>query len=711
MESPLVNGLNEAQLGAVTASFGPVRVLAGAGSGKTRVLTQRIAWLVQQGVSPFALIAVTFTNKAAMEMRRRIERLLSQSVSGLWIGTFHGLSHRFLRAHWREAGLPEAFQILDSDDQQRLIKRLLRAQGLDEARFPPRQVQSFINGHKDAGRRAQKMSPGPDPTQRALLQIYQAYEQLCRDQGLVDFAELLLRPLELMRTQVSLREHYQKRFQHTLVDEFQDTNAVQYEWLKAFGFGGHLFVVGDDDQSIYGWRGAEIENILRFERDFPGTRTIRLEQNYRSTGRILGAANAIIAHNSQRLGKTLWTAGREGRPVAVYAAYSGIDEARFVVERIRRLLSEDLNPRDIAILYRSNAQSRLFEELLVRAGIPYRVYGGLRFFDRTEIKDALAYLRLVMNRHDDAAFERIVNVPTRGIGARTVESLRAKAKAEGTSLWAAALALTEEGGLGGKSGTAIRAFVALIERLSADTGGSALDIVVETIIKETGLLEYYREEGRERGEARGENLDELVSAARFFVAEEHEGQDIVEFLAHAALEAGEGQASEGQDSVQLMTLHAAKGLEFPIVFLTGLEEGLFPHERSVHDEARLEEERRLCYVGITRAMRELTLSYAETRRIHGQDLYCAPSRFLTEIPDELLEHVRPRSQVESGSGPGVSSPNRVGPTIGGRVAHATFGEGVIIDCEGRGEQARVQVRFAGSGVKWLVLAYAGLTIL
>jgi len=709
MESPLVAGLNEAQRVAVTAAAGPVRILAGAGSGKTRVLTHRIAWLVDQGVSPFAFVAVTFTNKAAAEMRRRIEQLLRQPVSGLWIGTFHGLSHRFLRAHWREAGLPEAFQILDSDDQQRLIKRLLRAQAIDEARFPPRQVQHFINSHKDAGRRAGKIGMSADPTQRMLLSVYQAYEQLCRDQGLVDFAELLLRTLELMRGHAALREHYQRRFRHMLVDEFQDTNAVQYDWLKAFGQGGDLFVVGDDDQSIYGWRGAEIENILRFERDFPGTRTVRLEQNYRSTGRILGAANAIIAHNAQRLGKTLWTAGREGRPLAVYAAYSGIDEANFVVERIRRLLVEDASPRDVAILYRSNAQSRLFEELLVRAAIPYRVYGGLRFFERAEIKDTLAYLRLLMNRHDDTAFERVVNVPTRGIGARTVEGLRAKAKAAGISLWSAALALTADGTVGGKTSAAVRGFVALIERLGAETASSSLDVTVETITKGTGLLDYYREEGRERGEARSENLEELVSAARFFLTEEREGQDIVEFLAHAALEAGEGQAGEGQDSVQLMTLHAAKGLEFPIVFLTGLEEGLFPHERSIHDEARLEEERRLCYVGITRAMRELTLSYAETRRIHGQDIYCAPSRFLTEIPDELLEHVRPRLAAESGRAP-VSEAS-AGPRVGGRVAHATFGEGVIIDCEGRGEQARVQVRFAASGVKWLVLAYAGLKIL
>ena len=706
MESSFVDGLNEAQREAVTAAPGPMRILAGAGSGKTRVLTHRIAWLVDRGASPFSFLAVTFTNKAATEMRRRVEGLLRQSVSGLWIGTFHGLSHRFLRAHWREASLPEAFQIIDSDDQQRLIKRLMRAQALDEARYPPRMVQAFINGHKDAGRRARTVAASADPTQRTLLQVYQAYETLCRAQGLVDFAELLLATLEVMRDHPAVREHYQHRFRHTLVDEFQDTNLVQYEWLRLFGAGGHLFVVGDDDQSIYGWRGAEVENILRFERDHPGTRTIRLEQNYRSTGRILEAANAVIAHNAKRLGKTLWTAGREGRPVAVYAAYSGVDEAQFVIERIRGLLSEDGRPRDVAILYRSNAQSRLFEELLVRAGIPYRVYGGLRFFDRAEVKDALAYLRLALNRDDDTAFERVVNVPTRGIGARTVEGLRAKARGEGISLWAAAVALVAAGGLSGRAATAVRGFVGLIERLAADAATTPLDTVIETILKETGLLDFYREEGRERGEARGENLEELVSAARFFMAEEHEGQPVLEFLAHAALEAGEGQAGEGQDSVQLMTLHAAKGLEFPVVFLTGLEEGLFPHERSLYDETRLEEERRLCYVGITRAMRELTLSYAETRRLHGDDRYSPPSRFLTEIPDHLLDHVRPRMAAAVSSP--VPSAATGGPSVGGRVAHAIFGEGVIIDSEGHGAQARVQVQFAACGVKWLVLAYAGL---
>ncbi len=706
MESSFVDGLNEAQREAVTAVPGPMRILAGAGSGKTRVLTQRIAWLVDRGASPFSFLAVTFTNKAATEMRRRVEGLLRQSVSGLWIGTFHGLSHRFLRAHWREASLPEAFQIIDSDDQQRLVKRLMRAQALDEARYPPRMVQAFINGHKEAGRRARGVAASADPTQRALLQVYQAYETLCRAQGLVDFAELLLATLEVMRDHPAVREHYQRRFRHTLVDEFQDTNVVQYEWLRLFGAGGHLFVVGDDDQSIYGWRGAEVENILRFERDHPGTRTIRLEQNYRSTGRILEAANAVIAHNAKRLGKTLWTAGREGRPVAVYAAYSGVDEAQFVIERIRRLLSEDGRPRDVAILYRSNAQSRLFEELLVRAGIPYRVYGGLRFFDRAEVKDALAYLRLALNRDDDTAFERVVNVPTRGIGARTVEGLRAKARGEGVSLWAAAVALVAAGGLSGRAATAVRGFVGLIERLAADAASTPLDTLIEIILKETGLLDFYREEGRERGEARGENLEELVSAARFFMAEEHEGQPVLEFLAHAALEAGEGQAGEGQDSVQLMTLHAAKGLEFPVVFLTGLEEGLFPHERSLYDETRLEEERRLCYVGITRAMRELTLSYAETRRLHGEDRYSPPSRFLTEIPDHLLDHVRPR-MAAAASSPAPSAATG-GPSIGGRVAHAIFGEGVVIDSEGHGAQARVQVQFAACGVKWLVLAYAGL---
>ncbi len=706
MESTFLAGLNEAQRAAVTAPDGPVRVLAGAGSGKTRVLTHRLAWLVAAGHSPYAFIAVTFTNKAATEMRGRIESLLQGPVSGLWIGTFHGLSHRFLRTHWREAHLPEAFTILDSDDQQRLIKRLLREQALDETRFPPRQAQAFINAHKDAGRRARQVTAAVDPVSRAFATLYASYERVCADQGLVDFAELLLRTLEVMRDNAGLREHYQRRFRHILVDEFQDTNAVQYQWLRVFGGGGHLFVVGDDDQSIYGWRGAEIENILRFEREFPATLTVRLEQNYRSTGHILAAANAIIAHNEKRLGKTLWTALGQGAPLSVYAAYSGVDEAQFVVDRIRRLVEEDARPSDCAILYRSNAQSRLFEELLVRANIPYRVYGGLRFFERAEIKDALAYLRLVVNRHDNAAFERVVNVPTRGIGARTVEVLREQAARDGQSLWSAAQTLSAAGALSGKAAGAVRAFMVLIERLGAESAGQPLDSVVEGLIRGSGLLDFYREEGRDRGEARGENLEELVSAARFFATAEHETSDLLEFLAHAALEAGEGQAGEGQDSVQLMTLHAAKGLEFPVVFLTGLEEGLFPGERSLHDETRLEEERRLCYVGITRAMRTLVLTYAENRRLHGQDIYCTPSRFLAEIPDEQLHFVRARPAA-----PAVAPRVAVAaePRMGGRVRHEIFGEGVVVDCEGQGEHTRVQVRFARQGVKWLVLAYAGLT--
>ncbi len=709
MKSTLLKGLNEAQQVAVTAAEGPVRVLAGAGSGKTRVLTHRLAWLVAQGHAPFAFIAVTFTNKAATEMRRRIEALLQGPVNGLWIGTFHGLSHRFLRAHWREARLPEAFTILDSDDQQRLIKRLIREQGLDDSRYPPRQAQAFINAHKDAGRRARHVTAAVDPVSRAFAALYESYERVCTEQGLVDFAELLLRTLEVMRDDAGLRAHYQRRFRHVLVDEFQDTNAVQYQWLKAFGGGGHLFVVGDDDQSIYGWRGAEIENILRFERDFPATQTVRLEQNYRSTGHILAAANAVITHNEQRLGKTLWTALGQGAPVSVYAAYSGVDEAVFVIERIKKLVDEDMRPSDCAILYRSNAQSRLFEELLVRAAIPYRVYGGLRFFERAEIKDALAYLRLTVNRHDNTAFERVINVPTRGIGARTVEVLRAEAVRSNQSLWTAAQALCAAGALSGKAATAVRGFLGLIEHLATQSAGQPLDAAVEQLVGGSGLLEFYREEGRDRGEARRENLEELISAARFFVSEDAEGRDILGFLAHAALEAGEGQAGEGQDSVQLMTLHAAKGLEFPVVFLTGLEEGLFPSERSIHDEGRLEEERRLCYVGITRAMRQLVLSYAETRRIHGQEIYATPSRFLNEIPDEFLHFVRASPAQAPVAARADAPAARTGGRLGGRVRHAIFGEGVVVDCEGQGEHARVQVNFAQRGVKWLVLAYAGLT--
>ncbi len=712
--SLLLNDLNPAQREAVTAPPGPLLVLAGAGSGKTRVLTHRVAWLVRtQQASPHTILAVTFTNKAAAEMRGRIEQMLGFPVSGMWIGTFHGLSHRFLRAHWREAGVPQTFQILDGEDQYRLVRRVLKSLELDEAYWPPRQAQWFINGHKEEGRRPQHLGEPNDPQQRQMLRIYQAYEEACRRSGLVDFAELLLRAYELMKDNSALRHHYQSRFRQVLVDEFQDTNAIQYAWLRLFAGGSnHLTVVGDDDQSIYGWRGAKVENILKFEQDFPGTKTIRLEQNYRSSGNILKAANAVISHNQGRLGKNLWTTGEDGEPARLYTAYNELEEARFVVERIQAWVEAGHARREAAILYRSNAQSRVFEEMLLNANMPYRVYGGLRFFERAEIKDALAYLRLLASRHDAAALERIANVPTRGIGDKSLEAVRARAKSADSSLWEAAQYLVKSNTLVARTSSALAAFLALIERLAQETAGQALPELTEHVLQHSGLLDHYQKEKGEKGEARVENLRELISAARNFEYEQAEGlEPLSAFLAHAALEAGEGQAEAWQDCVQLMSLHSAKGLEFPLVFLTGLEEGLFPHERSIVEPGRLEEERRLCYVGMTRAMKQLYLTHAELRRLHGNEYYAPASRFLSEIPEELIVPVRAQPRQMSPARPintYVRDESSAPMRLGSRVRHEKFGEGVVLNYEGDGSHARVQVNFEEVGYKWLVLAYAKL---
>ncbi|HFD80370.1 MAG TPA: DNA helicase II [Gammaproteobacteria bacterium] len=714
----IIDPLNEAQREAVTASQEPLLVLAGAGSGKTRVLVHRIAWLVQvEGISPWGILAVTFTNKAAGEMRSRIEQLIGVPTRGMWVGTFHGLAHRLLRAHWKEAGLPQSFQVLDSDDQYRVIRRLLKAMDLDESRWPPRQVQWFINARKDEGQRPQHIEHRGDPYQRQQLAIYQAYEELCRRSGLVDFAELLLRAHELWLQQPQLLAHYRERFRHILVDEFQDTNTIQYAWLRVLaGDSGSITIVGDDDQSIYGWRGARVENLQRFAQDFPGARTLRLEQNYRSTGVILKAANALIAHNDSRLGKNLWTAGSEGEPIRLYAALNEHEEARFVCEHIRRAIDDGAARSDIAILYRSNAQSRVFEERLLQAGIPYRVYGGLRFFERQEIKDALAYLRLCENRDDDASFDRVVNQPPRGIGVRTLDLVRERAKEKGIPLWAAASELARGDELAARARNALSAFLGVIERFADALSELPLAEQVEHIVEGAGLKEHYAKEKGEKGQARIENLEELVNAAREFeyeADEEEELEPLVAFLSHAALEAGEGQAGQWEDCVQLMTLHSAKGLEFDTVFLCGLEEGLFPHQRSVEEPGRLEEERRLCYVGITRARRQLYISYAEQRRLHGNENYCMPSRFIKEIPAELVEDLRPRVQV-SRPGHGSSVPHPplesapAGLGLGQRVRHASFGAGVVTSYEGQGGSARVQVNFEDAGSKWLVVAYAKL---
>ncbi len=728
--SPILGPLNDAQRQAVTAPIGPVLVLAGAGSGKTRVLTHRIAWLVQvEGASPHGVLAVTFTNKAAGEMRGRVEQLLGIGNGPLWIGTFHGIAHRLLRLHWRDAGLPQSFQILDSEDQLRLIRKVLKAQNLDETRWVPREIQWFINARKDDGARPKDLKDGNDPTRRQLIRVYAEYEAACARAGVADFAELLLRAYELWRDHPDLLAHYRSRFRHVLVDEFQDTNAIQYAWLKLLvGSEGQPFVVGDDDQSIYRFRGARVENLQEFHRDFPHAALFRLEQNYRSTGTILKGANALIAHNSGRLGKTLWTSGAQGDPIHLYAGFNERDEAEFVLRRIEEWTERGGNRRDIAILYRSNAQSRIFEEAFLSARVPYRVYGGLRFFERAEIKDALAYLRLIANRRDDPSFERIVNLPARGIGARSVDLIRERAKSAGGSLWEAAAAAAAGDALGPRASLAVREFLALIERLAREISPLPLHEQVDHVLQASGLVEHHKREKADRGEARVENLMELVSAARGFEPEptgERETLPPLEaFLAHAVLESGEGQAGPSDDCVQMMTLHSAKGLEFPLVFLCGLEDGLFPHQRSISDLDGLEEERRLCYVGMTRAMRQLYLTFAEQRRLHGVDSYGQPSRFIKEIPESLLEEVRPRVHVSrpvsaarfrSGGEPRWSSGDEAasggradGVRLGARVRHGKFGEGVILNVEGNGAHARVQVSFEQQGTKWLMLQYANL---
>ena len=721
--SHLLDALNPSQREAVAAPFGHYLVLAGAGSGKTRVLTHRIAWLHEvHGVPMHGIFAVTFTNKAAGEMRHRADVLLPQGSRGMWIGTFHGLAHRLLRLHWQDAKLPESFQILDSDDQLRLVKRVVQALELDEARFPPRQIAWWINAQKDEGRRPQHIQPDKDEWASVMLRAYTLYQERCEQSGLVDFAEILLRAHEVLRNHPPLLQHYQHRFRELLVDEFQDTNSLQYAFIRLLaGERANVFVVGDDDQAIYGWRGAKVENVQKFLRDFPGARTIRLEQNYRSSANILNAANAVIAHNPSRLGKKLWTDSGEGEPIDVYAAFNEIDEARYVIERIRQWVRDGGSWGETAILYRSNAQSRAFEETLLGEQIPFRVYGGMRFFERAEVKDTLAYLRLIANRDDDAAYERAVNTPTRGIGDRTLDEVRRRARGEGTSLWRAAALLASEPTLTARARNALAGFHQLIDAIEGETADLPLKDKIDHALARSGLREHYTQLSRGSLDSRTDNLDELVSVASRFVRGEDEEtaalSELVAFLAYAALEAGEGQAEAGEDGVQLMTLHSAKGLEFPLVFLVGMEEGLFPNTRSIEEAGRLEEERRLAYVGITRARQKLVLCHAEARRLHGQDMYGLPSRFLREIPSALLHEVRPKAKVarpmfnqgyprrNAGHAVLEESP---GLRLGQNVRHAKFGTGVVTDIEGSGAHARVQVNFDDEGSKWLVLAYANL---
>jgi DNA helicase II / ATP-dependent DNA helicase PcrA len=775
--SPLLRNLNPEQLAAVTLPAVPALILAGAGSGKTRVLTTRIAWLMATGqVSPGGLLAVTFTNKAAKEMLTRLSAMVPVSVRGMWIGTFHGLCNRFLRAHWKLAGLPQSFQILDAGDSLAAIKRVMKAMNVDEDRFPPKQVSWFIAGSKDDGQRPRDVDVR-DPNTRKMVEIWQAYEDQCQREGVVDFAELMLRTYELLRDHEPLREHYQRRFAHVLVDEFQDTNRLQYRWLKMFappGRGQGVFAVGDDDQSIYAFRGAQVGNMADFEREYAVRHMVKLERNYRSFGNILDSANALIAHNTRRLGKNLSTEAGPGEPVRVFEATSDFAEAQWLVDEAQQLHRSGTARSEIAVLYRSNAQSRVLESALFNAGVPYRVYGGLRFFERAEVKHALAYLRLIENPNDDTSFLRVVNFPARGIGARTVEQLQDAARASGRSL------SQSVGAVAGKAGTNLAGFVGMIDAMREATRGLTLREIIEHMLAASGLTEFYRTD--KEGADRLENLAELVNAAEAFVTQEGFGKDAVAlpvdevgaiaqglpvavapvdlapdaetgeivsplaaFLTHAALEAGDNQAQAGQDALQLMTVHSAKGLEFDCVFITGLEEGLFPHENSLSDGDGLEEERRLAYVAITRARQRLYLSFCQTRMLHGQTRYNVKSRFMDELPEGALKWITPKQQGfgsgyareyqqawARGSGlSGIVGAGRVdAPLMGGgavppamaaarsaghglrtgqSVFHTKFGEGVIVTLEGSGEDARAQVHFGRHGTKWLALSVAKLT--
>lgn len=778
---PLLRGLNPEQLAAVTLPARPALILAGAGSGKTRVLTTRIAWLLQTGqVSPGGLMAVTFTNKAAKEMLTRLGAMLPINVRGMWIGTFHGLCNRFLRAHWKLAGLPQGFQILDAADTLSAVKRVVKAMNLDEERFVPKQVGWFIAGCKEDGLRPRDV-PVHDEQTRKLAEIYQAYEDQCQREGVVDFGELMLRTYELMRDQDAVREHYQRRFRHVLVDEFQDTNKLQYLWLKMFAPPSAergVFAVGDDDQSIYAFRGAQVGNMAEFEREYRVQQVIKLERNYRSFGNILDSANHLIAHNSRRLGKNLRTEAGPGEPVRVYEATSDYAEAQWFLDEARALHRGGMARSEIAVLYRSNAQSRVIESALFNAGIPYRVYGGLRFFERAEVKHALAYLRLIENPNDDTSFLRVVNFPTRGIGARTIEQLQDAARTSGRSLYQSVGAVT------GKGGANVQGFAALVDAMREATRGLTLREIIEHAVERSGLADFYRTE--KEGQERLENLDELVNAAEAFVTQEGFGKDAVAlpvdeaagdeerfvpgqiapglpaaladvdltpdaetgeivsplaaFLTHAALEAGDNQAQAGQDAIQLMTVHSAKGLEFDAVFITGLEEGLFPHENSLSDADGLEEERRLMYVAITRARQRLYLTFSQTRLLHGQTRYHIKSRFFDELPEGALKWLTPRNAGfgsgfardyqqawQRGSGLGsvvgagrVAAPpppafvqqkqkDEHGLRVGQAVFHNKFGEGVIVTLEGSGADARAQVNFGRHGMKWLALSVAKLT--
>jgi DNA helicase II / ATP-dependent DNA helicase PcrA len=704
----ILSGLNNKQLEAVTLPQQSALILAGAGSGKTRVLTTRIAWLIQTGqVSPMGLLAVTFTNKAAKEMLTRLTAMLPINTRGMWAGTFHGLCNRLLRAHYREAGLPSTFQILDTADQLSSIKRLMKILNVDDEKYPPKQVQGYINSCKEEGLRANAVD-AYDAHSQKLREIYEEYDKQCNREGVADFAELLLRCYELLERDAHIRNHYQSRFQYILVDEFQDTNRLQYQWLKLLaGTSNCIFAVGDDDQSIYGFRGARVGNMRDFEQDFNVQNVVKLEENYRSHSNILDAANAIISHNKNRLGKNLWTSAGKGEPVRIYDAYNDTDEAQFIVDEVNMLQNEGMALGDIALLYRSNAQSRILEHTLFSANIPYRVYGGLRFFERAEIKHALAYMRLIANANDDTALLRVINFPARGIGARSLEQLQEVARNQNISLWAAATQAT------GK----IAQFVSLIREMIDQAYGISLAEVAELATTMSGLKTHYQND--KEGEDRIANLEELVTAAVAFSNQDFGNHNNVEeevdlmtqFLNHASLEAGEHQADVGREALQLMTVHAAKGLEFNAVFISGVEEGLFPHEQSMYENSGLEEERRLMYVAVTRARQRLYLSHAQSRMLHGQVRYGIPSRFLDEIPEELLKRLNSKptqKNYATGGNYQASSANNYPYKIGQSVRHSKFGEGVVVSYEGNADSLVIKINFGRDGLKSLAMEYAKL---
>lgn len=726
--SLLLDGLNNKQREAVAAPLGNYLVLAGAGSGKTRVLTHRIAWLISvENVPESNILAVTFTNKAAAEMRHRIEHTLSSSshhsLFGMWVGTFHSIANRLLRSHYLDANLPQDFQIMDSEDQQRLLKRLLKLHNIDEKHFPPKHVAWYIGAQKDKGKRPKDIDHHDDPNEKKLVQIYQIYQDACDRAGLLDFAELLIRAYELFRDKPPILQRYRQRFQQILIDEFQDTNNIQYDLIHLLaGETGNVMIVGDDDQSIYGWRGAQVENIQRFLNDYQKTETIRLEQNYRSTGHILATANELISNNEDRLGKNLWTDQGDGDPVEIYCAFNELDEARFVASQIKQWKEDEGSLNECAVLYRSNSQSRVIEEALIQANIPYRIYGGMRFFERQEIKDALAYLRLIANRQDDAAFERVINTPPRGIGERTLDTIRQITRNRQITLWQAIQVAIQEEQLSGRAASALLRFVELINALEQETEQMPLFEQTDFVIKKSGLYEMYKQEKGEKGEVRIENLEELVTATKQFSKpdEAEEMSDLTAFLTHASLEAGEAQASPHQDYVELMTLHSAKGLEFPRVFMVGVEEGIFPSGMSF-DEGRLQEERRLAYVGITRAKKKLTISYAELRRLYGKEERHIASRFIAELPEQHIREVRLRGNINRAASFAQSTPFAKNPAkttasclednswkMGQKVQHAKFGQGTIVNVEGSGEATRLQIAFAGNGIKWLIAKMANL---